>query len=200
MAKAKAREDRKEDAKKAIVKSFVNTYELIEAKEKSAREELAPIFRKVSIEMYEAVKVNKIWASGRALAKSMNKNNVVIQRYINAGEWLKNKSDEELAKHGMTAYDAKTQLRKMKAITSKTASIAKVKSAKAKAPKTKGVASCNHATIDGVLSVLKDIVRVQKDTQKLAVLKQGLIKVMHEIDAKTITTPKGKALNKVLVK
>ena len=190
------KEDRKEDAKNNIVKIFVEQYEYIELQESKNKEALSPLFRKIANEMYLAVKVNKVWKSSRALAKSMNKDHVVITRYVNAGEWLSRHSDEQLKKVGMCAYDAKTQLRKMKASEIKKASATKVKSAKGKSKKVS--ATCNHATIDGVTELLKTIAKTQKDVAKLQVLRTEIVKVIAIIDCKMITTPTGQAFNKLV--
>jgi hypothetical protein len=201
MAKAKVKTATPKDAKaelakSAIVKEFVNKYEYIESKERATVEELSPIFRKVANEMYLAVKVNKIWKSGRALADAMNKHHSVVQRYINAGEWLSTRTDEQLAKDGFFAYQAKTQLRKMKSAQAKTASAKVVKSAKGKSTKSK--ATCTHGTIDGVTTLLKTIAKTEKDVAKLKVLRGLIAEVIVIIDGKMITTPKGKALQNLV--
>lgn len=203
MAKAKAKTATPKDAKaelakSAIVKEFVNKYEYIESKERATVEELSPIFRKVANEMYLAVKVNKIWKSGRALADAMNKHHSVVQRYINAGEWLSTRTDEQLAKDGFFAYQAKTQLRKMKSAEVKTASAKVVKSAKGKRAKSSKATPCNHGTIDGVTTLLKTIAKTEKDVAKLKVLRGLIAEVIVIIDGKMITTPKGKALQNLV--
>jgi hypothetical protein len=202
MAKAKVKTDtpkavKADIAKNAIIKEFVSQYEFIESREKATLEELSPVFRKVANEMYLSVKVNKIWKSSRALAKAMNKHHSVIQRYVNAGEWLSTRTDEQLAKQGLYAYQAKTQLRKMKTLDAKGASVAKVKNAKAK-PKAKNVASCNHGSIDGMSTLVNNFARECKDIAKLQVLRAELVKAIKTIDSKAITTPKGKAYNNLV--
>jgi hypothetical protein len=168
-------------ARKKIVDVFVNEYERIESSETKLREELSPVFRKVSIEMYQSVKVNKVFKSGRALAKEMNKHHSVVQRYINAGEWLTLKSDADLKKQGMCAYDAKTQLRKMKSAFVKSgASVKAVKNAKAKNQK------CSH-TIDDMVNHLENFAKENDDFKKVLAVKDSLIKIINTINEREVS-------------
>jgi hypothetical protein len=163
-------------ARKKIVTVFVNEYERIESSETKLREELSPVFRKVSVEMYESVKVNKVFKSGRALAKEMGKHHSVVQRYVNAGEWLTLKTDAELKKQGMCAYDAKTQLRKMKSAFVKSgASVSAVKNAKAKKQ------NCSH-TVDNMVNYLENFAKENDNIAKLKSVKESLIKIINTIN------------------
>ena len=97
-----------------LVNIIKTNYEIIETQEKKSKEEISPLFRETANMIYRAIKVEKVFKSERELAKKIGKHHSHINRYVKAGEYLKNISDEQLAKEGLFAIDVKTNLRKVK--------------------------------------------------------------------------------------
>lgn len=196
--KASKKAIEKVNVKKAtIAKAIVAKFDAIESKEKKTRNELSLDFRKISVDMYNAVHVNKVFKSGRELSRAMNRANSDVARYINAGKFLSIVTDKELAEKGYCAFDVKTLVRKISKDIKNAKSVDTVKKAdsKKKVEKEKSV-----ITIDQAISTLRTFITMSSDGQKVLAVKNQLaelIKLENKKASAMVKLVNSKKLTKV---
>lgn len=183
--------------KVTIAKAIVAKFDAIESKEKKTREELSLDFRKISVEMYNAVHVNKVFKSGRELSRAMKRANSDVARYINAGKFLSIVTDKELAEKGYCAFDVKTLVRKISKDIKNAKSVDTVKKAesKKKVEKEKSV-----ITIDQAINALRTFITMSPDGQKVLAVKNQLaelIKLENKKASAMVKLVNSKKLTKV---
>lgn len=198
----KKEETKKAIARKKLVNELVEKFDLVENAQNKFETENSKNFRIASVAIYDALNTKSVFKSVRHLATEMNRSKSDVARYFQAGKFLKGVTDEQLKKVGFNAYKVKTELRKIKSsMQVKTAEDLKKASEQNKV--TRKVATCNHGSIDGLNTLLKDLIEHNKDVAKLCAIEKVLEDALKKINSKVIktptATPKGKALTKVLV-
>ena len=185
--------------KVTIAKAIVAKFDAIESKEKKTREELSLDFRKISVEMYNAVHVNKVFKSGRELSRTMQRANSDVARYINAGKFLSIITDKELSEKGYCAFDVKTLVRKISKDIKNAKSVDTVKKADKKVTnkisKEKSV-----ITIDQAINALRTFITMSPDGQKVLAVKNQLaelIKLENKKASAMVKLVNSKKLTKV---
>ena len=185
--------------KVTIAKAIVAKFDAIESKEKKTAQELSADFRKISVEMYNAVHVNKVFKSGRELSRAMNRANSDVARYINAGKFLSIVTDKELAEKGYCAFSVKTLVRKISKEIKSATNVDAVKKADKKVTnkisKEKSV-----ITIDQAINALRTFITMSPDGQKVLAVKNQLaelIKLENKKASAMVKLVNSKKLTKV---
>ena len=160
-----------------IANAIVKKFDAIESKEKKTAQELSADFRAISVEMYNAVHVNKVFKSGRELSRQMNRANSDVARYINAGKFLSIVTDKELAEKGYNAFNVKTLVRKISKDIKNAKSVDSVKKADKKVTK-KISKEKSVITIDEVISRLRTFITMSPDVKKVDEIKKTLAELI----------------------
>jgi len=174
-----------------IANQIVKRFDAIENKEKKTAQELSTDFRKISVDMYNAVHVNKVFKSGRELSRAMNRANSDVARYINAGKFLSIITDKELAEKGYNAFNVKTLVRKISKEIKSAKNVGDVKKADKKVTK-KLVKEKSAITIDAALSALRTFITMSPDVKKVDEIKSKLAELI------LLENKKAKAMNKLI--
>jgi hypothetical protein len=184
--------------KVTIAKAIVAKFDAIESKEKKTAQELSADFRAISVEMYNAVHVNKVFKSGRELSRQMNRANSDVARYINAGKFLSIVTDKELAEKGYNAFNVKTLVRKISKEIKNAKSVDSVKKADKKV--TKKISKEKSAiTIDQAISTLSTFIINSPDIKKVEAVKELLKDLINFKNKKQLAMEKLVAGKKVTV-
>lgn len=182
-----------------IANEIVKRFDAIENKEKKTAQELSADFRKISVDMYNAVHVNKVFKSGRELSRTMNRANSDVARYINAGKFLSIVTDKELAEKGYNAFNVKTLVRKISKDIKSAKTVGDVKKADKKV--TKKISKENSAiTIDQAINALRTFITMSPDAQKVLAVKNQLaelIKLENKKASAMVKLVNSKKLTKV---
>ena len=179
-----------------IANAIVKKFDAIESKEKKTAQELSADFRAISVEMYNAVHVNKVFKSGRELSRQMNRANSDVARYINAGKFLSIVTDKELAEKGYNAFNVKTLVRKISKDIKNAKSVDSVKKADKKV--TKKISKEKSAiTIDQALSTLSTFIINSPDIKKVEAVKELLKDLINFKNKKQMAMEKLVASTKV---
>jgi hypothetical protein len=182
-----------------IANEIVKRFDAIENKEKKTAQELSAEFRKISVDMYNAVHVNKVFKSGRELSRTMNRANSDVARYINAGKFLSIVTDKELAEKGYNAFNVKTLVRKISKDIKSAKTVGDVKKADKKV--TKKISKENSAiTIDQAINALRTFITMSPDAQKVLAVKNQLaelIKLENKKASAMVKLVNSKKLTKV---
>lgn len=182
--------------KVTIAKAIVKKFDAIESKEKKTAQELSADFRAISVEMYNAVHVNKVFKSGRELSRQMNRANSDVARYINAGKFLSIVTDKELAEKGYNAFNVKNLVRKISKEIKNAKSVDSVKRADKKVTK-KLVKEKSAITIDQALSTLSTFIINSPDIKKVEAVKELLKDLINFKNKKQMAMEKLVASKKV---
>lgn len=174
-----------------IANQIVKRFDAIENKEKKTAQELSTDFRKISVDMYNAVHVNKVFKSGRELSRTMNRANSDVARYINAGKFLSIITDKELAEKGYNAFNVKTLVRKISKEIKSAKNVGDVKKADKKVTK-KLVKEKSAITIDAALTALRTFITMSPDVKKVDEVKSKLAELI------LLENKKAKAMNKLI--
>jgi len=174
-----------------IANQIVKRFDAIENKEKKTAQELSTDFRKISVDMYNAVHVNKVFKSGRELSRTMNRANSDVARYINAGKFLSIITDKELAEKGYNAFNVKTLVRKISKEIKSAKNVGDVKKADKKVTK-KLVKEKSAITIDAALTALRTFITMSPDVKKVDEIKKTLAELI------LLENKKAKAITKLI--
>jgi hypothetical protein len=160
-----------------IANAITKKFDAIESKEKKTALELSADFRLISVEMYNAVHVNKVFKSGRELSRTMQRANSDVARYINAGKFLSIVTDKELAEKGYNAFNVKTLVRKISKDIKSAKTVDAVKKADKKVTK-KLVKEKSVITIDEVITRLRTFITMSPDVKKVEEIKKTLAELI----------------------
>jgi uncharacterized protein YigE (DUF2233 family) len=181
-----------------IANEIVKRFDAIESKEKKTALELSADFRKISVDMYNAVHVNKVFKSGRELSRTMKRANSDVARYINAGKFLSIVTDKELAEKGYNAFNVKTLVRKISKEIKSATNVDAVKKADKKV--TKKISKEKSAiTIDQAVSTLSTFIINSPDIKKVEAVKELLKDLINFKNKKQMAMEKLVAGKKVTV-
>jgi hypothetical protein len=181
-----------------IANAITKKFDAIESKEKKTALELSADFRLISVEMYNAVHVNKVFKSGRELSRTMKRANSDVARYINAGKFLSIVTDKELAEKGYNAFNVKTLVRKISKEIKSATNVDAVKKADKKV--TKKISKEKSAiTIDQAISTLSTFIINSPDIKKVEAVKELLKDLINFKNKKQMAMEKLVAGKKVTV-